>query len=299
MRDVSESLAAHLASGATTMCRCWKIQRTDGIVFGFTDHDEPLEFDDVQFDAASGLTASAIQAESGLSVDNSQLSGALTSAAITESDIQAGRFDNADVWHWHVNWQDVQDRVLIFRGSLGDITRGEKAFEAELRGLSHKLNLPVGRRYLRQCNCQFGDEKCGIDTTSSQYTLSGEVIVSADRKVFKFADDGKPDDWYQHGVIIWTSGDLDGLQSRVASDKIDQDKRLITLDVEAPFDLSEGTTFDLVVGCDKQANTCQEKFGNFLNFQGFPYIPGEDWALTYPVQGEGADGGSLAREVIL
>lgn len=299
MRDVSESLAEHLASGATTMCRCWKIARNDGVELGFTDHDSAFEFDGTRFEAASGLTASAIQTESGLSVDNSAISGALSSAAIQESDIQAGRFDNADVWHWFVNWNDVKDRVLIFRGTLGDITRGEQAFEAELRGLSHKLNLPVGRRYLRQCNCQFGDAKCGIDTSESEHRLSSSVIVSADRKVFKFQDDGKPDDWYQHGVITWTSGELDGLESRIASDKIDLDKRLITLEVEAPFDLVEGTTFDLVVGCDKQASTCQDKFGNFLNFQGFPFIPGDDWALSYPVQGDGADGGSLAREVTL
>ncbi len=36
-------------------------------------------------------------------------------------------------------------------------------------------------------------------------------------------------------------------------------------------------------GCDKRAETCREKFDNFLNFRGFPHIPGEDWLISYPV----------------
>ena len=46
-------------------------------------------------------------------------------------------------------------------------------------------------------------------------------------------------------------------------------------------------------GCDKRADTCRVKFGNFLNFRGFPHIPGEDWLTSYPVSSRANQGRSL------
>ena len=52
--------------------------------------------------------------------------------------------------------------------------------------------------------------------------------------------------------------------------------------------------FHITAGCDKQFSTCQEKFGNALNFRGFPHMPGNDFALSYPSRAEGGnDGGAL------
>ncbi len=57
-------------------------------------------------------------------------------------------------------------------------------------------------------------------------------------------------------------------------------------------------TGDLIrveAGCDKRLETCRFKFNNILNFQGFPHIPGEDWLMSYPSEGQPHDGGSLFR----
>ena len=96
----SDAMKAHLAGGATTLARCFAVTRKDGLVLGFTDHDRDLGFDGMVFRADSGLTAKAIQQATGLSVDNSEAFGALRSAAITEADILAGRYDGAEVRAW-------------------------------------------------------------------------------------------------------------------------------------------------------------------------------------------------------
>ena len=62
-----------------------------------------------------------------------------------------------------------------------------------------------------------------------------------------------------------------------------------------PAGLVAGDLLRLEAGCDKRAETCREKFGNFLNFRGFPHIPGEDWLASYPVRSHRNDGGSLGR----
>ena len=42
-------LHAHLQTGATHICMCWRVERRDGIAFGFTDHDRSLQFDGMRF----------------------------------------------------------------------------------------------------------------------------------------------------------------------------------------------------------------------------------------------------------
>ena len=125
-------LHAHLKTGSTHVCRCWAVIRRDGVNLGFTAHDRPLEFDGITFATKSGLTARALVSATGLSVNNTEAVGALSSDKITEADIAAGRFDGAQVTLWHVRWDDVSARAVQFRGSFGEITRTDGGFQAEL-----------------------------------------------------------------------------------------------------------------------------------------------------------------------
>ncbi|WP_374597614.1 DUF2163 domain-containing protein [Brevundimonas sp.] len=45
-------------------------------------------------------------------------------------------------------------------------------------------------------------------------------------------------------------------------------------------------------GCDKRFATCVGVFGNGVNFQGFPDVPGDDFLTAVPVEGGRNDGGS-------
>jgi uncharacterized protein DUF2163 len=90
-KQFSQSLQAHLDSGTTTLAWCWRLTRNDGVVFGFTDHDQPLTFDSTTFEPESGFTASEIRAGSDLSVDAQEAEGVLTSDTITETDTRNHR----------------------------------------------------------------------------------------------------------------------------------------------------------------------------------------------------------------
>lgn len=139
-----QSLLSHLSSGSTTVCRAWTLRRRDGLMLGFTDHDQDLTVDGVACRADTGMTARALQQTTGLSVDNTEAFGALSTTAITEDDLNAGRYDGAEVQAYLVNWAAPQDFVLQFRGQLGEISRVGGSFKAELRGLTDLLNRPHG-----------------------------------------------------------------------------------------------------------------------------------------------------------
>ena len=69
MKTLSYAFQAHLDEGTTTLAWCWRIERADGAVFGFTDHDRVLEFGGVTYEPESGFAASEIRSGSDLAVD--------------------------------------------------------------------------------------------------------------------------------------------------------------------------------------------------------------------------------------
>lgn len=121
MKTLDPALQAHLDKGTTTLTWCWRIARADGVSFGFTDRDRTLSFDGSVFEPESGLTASEVRSGSDLSVDAQDAEGVLTSDRITETDILDGRWDNAQVKVWRMNWADTGQRVLMRRGAVGQI----------------------------------------------------------------------------------------------------------------------------------------------------------------------------------
>ena len=86
-----------------------------------------------------------------------------------------------------------------------------------------------------------------------------------------------------------------GLVAMVKFDQESDGFRRIEMMVD--FDLSPqiGDTIQLQAGCDKMGTTCRAKFNNFLNFRGFPHIPGTDWMASYPVSTQKNDGGSRVK----
>jgi uncharacterized phage protein (TIGR02218 family) len=176
MKSLDPALQAHFDEGTTTLAWCWRITRADGVTFGFTDHDQTLSFDGTEFEPESGLTASEVRSGSDLSVDAQDAEGVLTSDRITETDILDGRWDNAEVEVWRVNWVDTSQRVLMRRGAIGQIRRGRLAFVAEVRSQAHVLGQTVGRTFQAACDAALGDARCGVDLDDPAFRGTGAVI---------------------------------------------------------------------------------------------------------------------------
>ncbi|AOZ69270.1 hypothetical protein LPB142_08010 [Rhodobacter xanthinilyticus] len=291
----SEAFKAHLASGCTTLARAWAITRTDGVELGFTDHDVALTFEGLRFAPESGMTARAVAQNTGLAVDNTESFGALSSEAINEADILAGRYDGAEVRAWIVNWADVSQREMVFRGSVGEITRAGGAFTAELRGLTEALGAQNGRVYHPRCSAVLGDGQCRFNLDKPGYAieLAAEEVEGA--VVFRFAEvDGFEDRWFEKGRLKVLTGAAAGLVGLIKNDRVaGTGERVVELWQRLGAEIAVGDLVRLEAGCDRRAETCRLKFQNFLNFRGFPHLPGEDWLISYPVSSGTNDGGSL------
>lgn len=291
MRPLPEAMQASLDSGATTLCRCWRIDPR-GASLGFTDHDEDIVFGGVTFEAASGFTGTAIERSLGLAIDNMTASGALQSERIAAGDIDAGRYDGAAVRLWLVNWRSPDQRHLLFSGEVGEITLRENGYEVELRGLSEPLNRPVGRRYNRACDAEVGDLRCGFDVSKPGFLAEGSVgEVISSRKFTALGLSAFANGWFSDGVLTWESGRFAGTKLRVGAHRSFGEAAILELPEDQPEGASPGDTFSIVAGCDKSSGICRSKFDNILNFRGFPHIPGDGWITAHPVEGEVHDGG--------
>ena len=207
MKSLPSGLQAHLDSGTTTLAWCWKITRRDGAVYGFTDHDLALIFAGTTFEPGSGFVPSEIRAGQDFSVDAQDVEGALSSDRITETDILDGRWDNAEVDVWRVNWAAVDQRLLMRRGNLGDIRRGRTSFVAEVRSLAHWLNQTVGRTYQFSCDADLGDARCGVNLTSPLWSATGTVATLSGNRGFTAVALGSfANGTFALGVVSWTTG---------------------------------------------------------------------------------------------
>jgi len=287
-------LAAHLQGSATTICHCWRLTRADGVVLGFTDHDRSLVVDGTTFRPRSGFSASEARDTLGLAIDTVDVEGALSSAEISEEDVLAGCYDDAEVQTLLVNWQQPDQFATLRRATVGRIVRRDGAFVAELKGRMHALDQVNGRWVSRRCDAVLGDARCRFDLDTPGFSATGVVLsLSAARTVRVSGLDGFATAWFAHGTIEWTTGVLAGRRSAVVGHTLRSGAVDLSLEpVDAPLP-EPGDTFLIRAGCDKAFETCKAKFANALNFQGFPHLPGNDAAYGYVVDGDVFDGGPI------
>ena len=166
MKTVSSALAAHLEQDTTTLATCWKVVRTDGVVYRFTDHDEDIVSEGETFKASTGFARTAIETQAGYQVDNLDIDAIFDSDDISEVDMRAGKFDYAECLVFAVNWMDTSmGRIILRRGWLGEVTLTQRGmFSAELRGLTEPLNRTFGDVYTPLCRAELGDAQCKVNT---------------------------------------------------------------------------------------------------------------------------------------
>jgi uncharacterized phage protein (TIGR02218 family) len=286
-RKLPAGISAQLASGASTLAHCWRLERKDGLVLGFTDHDRELAFGGLTFEPSSGFSGSEAASTLGLSADTQELSGAVRSEAITEKDLAAGFYDDAEITLFLVNWRDTDDRTILQRGHLGRITRTENAFRAEFRSLAHRLHQPQGRALSHTCDAELGDHRCGASVSSSLGAVSatdGAATLEADGL-------GGAPQAFAGGLLTFTSGANAGQSVEVKTHTLDGSRAFIALWAPMRAEIGEGDSFEIRPGCDKTFETCVKRFGNGANFRGFPHIPGGDFIFTYARTGQTYDGG--------
>ncbi|NLH80711.1 MAG: DUF2163 domain-containing protein [Phyllobacteriaceae bacterium] len=290
MKTLTPALAAALAGGVGTFATCWRLTRADGRVFGFTDHDRDLVFAGVVHAAATGFTATETTARADLSVGGLEVEGALTSDVLTVDDVEAGLWDGAAIEIDLVDWSDPNRRLTLRRGVLGEISRADGAFTAEVRSLAHALDETRGRLFQHRCDAELGDARCGVVVATTEVVVA--AIVDDHRLRITGLESATAGD-FDRGLARVTDGEGAGRSSEIRFHGVEIDG--VVLDLWRPLGagLAVGDRLALTPGCDRRFETCRDRFGNAVAFRGFPFIPGNDFLIASPAVGGAVnDGGA-------
>jgi uncharacterized phage protein (TIGR02218 family) len=293
---VPENLAAHLAQGETTTAQCWRIIRKDGVVLGFTDHDRALAVDGTICAPVSGLDGAEVPTRLGAQVETGEVLGILASDAIAEDDILLGHYDGARVETWLVNWMAPNEAMRLRVDTIGEIAREDGLFRAELRSPQQALNVTRGRIYHGLCDAVVGDGRCGVDLDLPAHRGTATVLEVIDPfqvRVTGLA--GFDEGWFGFGIGHWTGGKRDGLADPVLTHRRSADGDVLGFAAKVGEWVAVGDVIAVTVGCDRRFSTCKSRFGNAVNFRGFPHVPGSDYVLRHPRRGDAMDGRAVVR----
>jgi uncharacterized phage protein (TIGR02218 family) len=283
----------------TFWATCWRIRRTDGVVFAFTSHDTPVQFRGENYQPCGSLTASASELGAMLGdIGNMELLGMITDDSITDDDLMAGRFDNAEIEVWLFPWSDAGGETprRLIAGRMGNLKVALNSYTAEVLTDSQKLQQrSVVQLYTPGCRFELGDSRCTKNMVP--LTVSGTVTSvatpqahsQAERRVFQDSSRSEGSGYFDLGKITWTSGDNAGVSTEVktwtqtvAAGDIITVLREFRLWEAMLHPIKVGDTYTVAPGCDKTPETCKVKFDNFINFGGFPNVPGGDAIVDHP-----------------
>lgn len=292
MRDLAPSLAASLEGGTTRLARAIRLTRRDGQVFGLTDHDAALSFAGTVFQPADGFEASEESTALGPVAGEWDLRAALSDDSLTMGDLLAGAFDGAQVESFLVDWSDAASHHLLSCGTLGQITARDGLFQCEVRGPFAAYDRVRRRVFASRCDAELGDARCGVDLADQAFSVSAGLSALLQPNLLAFDHLGSyPPGHFDGGLARLGLHEAIGIRAH----RVEGARTLIELWQTPGSPPVTGTMTLLQAGCDKRFATCTARFANGVNFRGFPFMPGDDFALSYPAAGQGdLDGGSLA-----
>lgn len=286
-RTVPALLLAHLQQNSTTTCRLLKVRLRSGVVYGITTLDRNVEYDDgtvdgvITYVATNGFDPSALAADVGFSVDNSEGYALISEdiPGVTVEMVQAGELDDAHWVCYLVNFEDLtMGHTILDAGDLGDVqTRFGMVWIPELLSYMTRLRQPVGHVWSTTCRAVFGSPAdsqtgCGVDLGPLWAEGTVTAVGAETNRVFTgtvLAADS-PGITPVPGRVQWLYGNNAGQEFAVE----EVDGLEISLLETTGYPIEIGDEYRIRPDCRKRyLEDCIGIYDNGPNFKGEPLIP--------------------------
>ena len=274
MKTISSTLASAINEG--NICSIFTIVAKDGTTRCFTDHDKELIVDGKTYIPSAGVTRFKTKVTNDAEVSSQEM--AATVLDMPHQEMVDGKWDNAQIESALVAWADPDAGKLInFKGSVGAIQFTDEGFRADVQNYLRDLGRNLGHNVTANCRHVLFSQRtpgmiswCGVNRGSyvSNATVTG--IVSQKLKV-SISNTGRPAEWASAGFAKFTSGSNAGLTFEIKKHLLDAGET-ITFYLPTLAQINIGDTLEITAGCDKRMETCKSKFGNMVNFGGFPHL---------------------------
>jgi len=279
MKVFSSSFTENIKSPVPALNTAALITRVDGLQIGFTDSDQSLIIDGVEYSAEFGIQPTKLAGSADLNVDNTEISSvySLESDRVNSQDIKNRLYDLAVLQIFTYNPDDPPSTLaedppnynLIFDGYVGQISRSDRQWSFTASSKSYKLSQKAGEVTSQLCRYTLGDARCTVNLTSFTNSHTVSAIVTGTRTRFT-ANNVQSDGYYSGGLIVWLTGANAGFKTEPSGYTSGQ----FFLYEKTPNAIAIGDTFTAIRGCNKDTD-CKQVFDNMVNYQGFPDVRGE------------------------
>lgn len=257
-----------------TVAPFWRILRRDGVALGFTAHNRDLWFDGLLHRAAPGMVPSAIRRSADLEPDSAEVEGALSHDALSAADLALGRFDGARVLIGLVDWETLETQGL-YHGTIGSVSEEGGRFTAVLQSRKADLQRDPVPRTSPTCRAEFCGPGCTL--SAARFTHAFRVTAHTTAANAITLDSSLAASLLSGGSLRWLDGPCAGQTMGI----IAPGPGGLVLDRPLDQPIAAGTAVLVREGCDRTLATCASRFGNAINFQAEPFLPGNDQLTRY------------------
>ena len=263
--------------------RAYIITRSDGEVFGYSEHNRDILVKGVKCRPMDAVTASTAEQGVGGGVDTVDVEAVLDQITFKTDDIRAGVWDGAKLEGVMFDWGTrsiVREFITYQMASFEWIGKEVQITLESVGGV--KVNVRTGIKGSPICAHIFGGEACGVDRTANQITVQIESLVG---NLLTAAIPAPVVGQWRGGFAIHN-----GVQVRIAV--LTDTGAYLETAFNSP--LSAGDEIILQPGCGQTEAQCRS-FNNFERHGGFGRLaPNESVVVEIADSENGAeyDGGS-------
>jgi uncharacterized phage protein (TIGR02218 family) len=291
-RTLGAGLAGMLAGDADPRITMLRIDLLDGSTLALTDHDQVVPFDlgdgSVDYLPDTGILPSDLSFSAGFDPADFEVTGPVTEEGLTTlAALRGGRFDNATVRAFQINWEDPSQgaiKLLPAFVALAEVL-GPR-FKLTIRSDVARLHGAVGDMSGPNCRYTFGlNDGVRSFCPATPATLAATVSTVTDERAFSVTYSGTyANDYWNRGEVLFLTGDLAGTRRMEIFDFTSGGAGAGSLVLFAGLAAvpAVGDTMTIYQGCGHTRPDCVEILGDATDFGGEPDTPGGDQMLTYP-----------------
>jgi uncharacterized phage protein (TIGR02218 family) len=285
-----------LQHGTHRLARLWTVEPVWGAPLLLTDHNAPLSTTDgATYVPSGGFSVSDKRAQLGLADADVEITGVISSSAITVADLQADRYTGARIVERIVDWRYPWAGAFVTNvWTIFPTEFDGEVWKAQALGLTSRLQERGGDAYYPRCRFHLFDDDlpipgtvptwergCKLDAMGYFRTLDVTGTIT-DRRTFVVTVNGSPSlpaGWFDGGVLVWVKGANAGVVREIRN----VSGTTVNLQIPLPFDVASSDGGMLWPGCNylkgrPNAGDCFDKYANVQNWGGFELIPGTDAA---------------------
>jgi len=277
MRYIPAALQTMLNGTEITPAFCLKITGRNGAVVAFTTHDADLVVDGLTYKSKASFTQSALRWSNRVEDQPTMINGLIDveflGSTIIAEDVRLGVYNNATYMLFMTDYTNTANITVLKEGKIAAVTPNGTEYNAELRNMfAPVIKTPLVKAVTIGCRVELGSAPCGITRESDTGTIDAAASMSElSASAFAWSGSGDPEEQLVGGEFIFTSGDYTWFRNQVKS----YDNTTKTFIFVRPFPVVDEPFWNFTVfeGCPKTFEACRDRFGNAINFQGYPHVP--------------------------